>query len=294
MLRITPERFRAITCAARSEHRNAPFRFTSSRWSHQASSASSTCRAAWISPALFTSTSMVPKRASTASNMASTCALSETSAAMAIAPGIPAATSSARSRERSLTATLAPSRPKRSATARPMPWPAPVTSTPWPSNRKPPSVRRRCFRTRPPHRNLRRGRQRARVNLRGHRFVLIVLIVLAVNVHVIARQAAADQQRRQNPDPFQRPAVPGVLARYRRRRGLHHRERRARPEPQLEVPRHQIEMRLPAHLAPEEKYRHNGDQKLRRIGEAEDWHGARSRLRSRLLFGTHRHILLSR
>src|SRR4051794_39194987 len=44
-------------------------------------------------------------------------------------------TSSARAGSTSFTATLAPSAANRSATARPMPWPAPVTSTLCPANR---------------------------------------------------------------------------------------------------------------------------------------------------------------
>ena len=89
--------------------------------------------------ALLTSTSIGPCAATAAATMPSTADLDATSAttATAVPPAavIASTTSSARAGSTSFTATLAPSAANRSATARPMPWPAPVTSTLCPANR---------------------------------------------------------------------------------------------------------------------------------------------------------------
>jgi hypothetical protein len=61
MLMMTPERWRTMIQAARCEQRKAPFKFTPSSRSHQASSPSRKWRPMEMSPALFTSTSTVPK-----------------------------------------------------------------------------------------------------------------------------------------------------------------------------------------------------------------------------------------
>ena len=131
MWMMLPEPLRAMMCAARSEQRNAPLRLTPSILSHHSSSPSRKWRAAWMLPALFTRMSTVPKCSMVKSNIASTCDLLETSAGKASAspPGMAWATCVARAASRSLTTTRAPSAANRSATAWPMPWPAPVTMT---------------------------------------------------------------------------------------------------------------------------------------------------------------------
>src|SRR5436305_9194745 len=92
-----------------------------------------------ITPALLTSTSSPPVADATASNIASICVRSRRSQPTAIAspPAAPIrrAVSPAASWSRSATATLAaPWRVISSAIARPMPWPAPVTSAILPSS----------------------------------------------------------------------------------------------------------------------------------------------------------------
>src|SRR5262245_61770439 len=131
MLIIAPDRLRAMICAARRPHRNALLRLTAMIRCHQAASASRKWRSVAVRLALLISTSSVPKRASVASNSASTCASSETSAmtGSALPPrrSIDCATSVAAAASTSFTTTCAPSAPERSAIARPIPWAAPVT-----------------------------------------------------------------------------------------------------------------------------------------------------------------------
>ena len=141
MWMITPERFRAMIRAARELHKNAPVRLTAMTRSHQASSASRKWRIVSVSPALLTSTSTVPKRRTAVSITPSTWAGTETSAAAAAADPpravIAAATASAPAGATSLTTTCAPSSPKRTAIARPMPRAAPVTIATLPCIRVP-------------------------------------------------------------------------------------------------------------------------------------------------------------
>jgi len=72
---------------------------------------------------------------------------------------------------------------------------------------------------------------------------------------VVGRQPAANQQHQQDAGPSQRLPVPGPLAGDRPSRRFHHAEGRARSQNQLDVPGHQVQVRLPAHLAPQLKHR---------------------------------------
>src|SRR3954451_17975353 len=91
--------------------------------------------AAWPMPALLWSTSTRPSSSNTCAANASTDSGSVTSTTCAFAlPPISRATASAASRFTSATCTFAPSFAKSSALARPIPEPAPVTTTTLPAN----------------------------------------------------------------------------------------------------------------------------------------------------------------
>src|SRR3954471_3923930 len=140
-------------------------------------------------PALLWRTSTAPASANTASAKASTASGSLTSTEWARAEPICAATASALPRSMSAAWTVAPRRPKSSAVERPIPEPAPVTTTVWPANSA----------TRAPYRL--GGCEGARAVLAG---ALCLVeggvrpseeLLAAGAVHGIGRHADADAQR---------------------------------------------------------------------------------------------------
>ena len=110
---------------------SAPKRLTRSIASRSAPVMSAT-GAGSSTPALLTTTSMRPKRAFASAKQARTSSRFVTSAgSTAVSPPASRATSSSAARRRATSATRAPAAAKASATARPMPLDAPVTSTVW-------------------------------------------------------------------------------------------------------------------------------------------------------------------
>jgi len=65
-----------------------------------------------------------------------------------------------------------------------------------------------------------------------------------------------------------------MRAGYRRGGGFDHGERGARAQSQLQIPRHQIQVALAAHLAPQGEHGNQRDQKQRGIRQTEDRHGS--------------------
>ena len=129
MLMIAPEPCAFITGTARLMHWNMPLRLTSITRCHSSSPISSTGARGPLMPALFTRTSSPPRAASPSSNQRATAAAEPTSAML---PDMPALAPSTSPRLSSVTQqmwTRAPAAWKRSATARPMLRPAPVTIT---------------------------------------------------------------------------------------------------------------------------------------------------------------------
>src|SRR5918998_3543305 len=118
--------------------RKSPVRFASMTRRHSSSGYSSIGTRGPRTPALLTSTSILPKRSTVAPTSLSTSALLDTSAASArtSAPAYSASPATGRtpSSLRELIATRAPSRAKASASALPSPWLAPVTSATLPSS----------------------------------------------------------------------------------------------------------------------------------------------------------------
>src|SRR5207247_871404 len=112
--------------------RNAPRRFVP-RTRSQLSSSSSRNACSSAMPALLTSTSIRSQRCKAAATASSTAAASLTSAgcvqALPPAAAISCAACSSGSRRRPISITSAPSAANRSAIARPIPCPAPVTTT---------------------------------------------------------------------------------------------------------------------------------------------------------------------
>jgi squalene-associated FAD-dependent desaturase len=106
--------------------------------------------------------------------------------------------------------------------------------------------------------------------------LVVVLVAFQVHVAVVAGQAAAHQQRRHDPQPLQCPAVPRVLVGNGGRGGFHHGEGSPGPENQLEIPGHQVQVALAAHLAPQQENGDQRDQELRGVGEAQDGHWCRT------------------
>src|SRR5690606_3791063 len=117
-----------IRAKAARAARNMPLRFTATVSNQSASGISSMRPAGREMPALLNRVSIRPKRRMTASKAASTPAGSVTSQAMGRASGRPAAASAIGSRRRASRATFQPSARNRSATARPIPALAPVTT----------------------------------------------------------------------------------------------------------------------------------------------------------------------
>src|SRR5262245_40512359 len=119
--------------------RNAPRRFVPSTRSQPATSISRNGTSS-ATPALLTRTSIRPHRAIAVETVSRTCSGSPTSAGWANArPPRAAIVSSAVSSGSDLrptSSTSAPSAAKRVAMASPMPWPAPVTMTFFPSKRR--------------------------------------------------------------------------------------------------------------------------------------------------------------
>src|SRR5690242_8923292 len=91
-------------------------------------------------------------------------------------------------------------------------------------------------------------------------------------MEVVAGEAAPDQQREQDPEPFDRAAVPGGRARYGAHGGSDHGERGAAAEAEFHIPRHQVKMALSAYLRPQHEHGDQGDQELRHVGESQDGH----------------------
>jgi hypothetical protein len=122
--------------------RNGAVRLTRMTRSHSASDTSAAADIPSMMPALFTSTSSPPKVSTAAATTCSTTAGSlrspVTATAVPPAASISATTALAVSALTSATTTLAPSPANRSAAARPMPEPAPVTTTLLFSNPLPP------------------------------------------------------------------------------------------------------------------------------------------------------------
>src|SRR5919198_1861526 len=127
MLTITPRPAASIGRAAAWAHRNGAVR-SRSMMRCQSSTASVAESATWPAPALLTSTSSRPNRASARSTSARGAAgsVSSTPTPDARAPNS-AAVASARSCEREVTTTLIPRASSSAATARPMPEEDPVT-----------------------------------------------------------------------------------------------------------------------------------------------------------------------
>src|ERR1700693_1146980 len=126
---------RATLCAIR----NAPRRFVARMRSQPSSSISRNAFSSAM-PALLTSTSICCQRCRATATASSTAAASPTSAgcvhALPSAAAISCAACSSGSRRRPISITSAPSAANRSAMARPIPWPAPVTTTFRPSKRR--------------------------------------------------------------------------------------------------------------------------------------------------------------
>src|SRR6185369_665434 len=97
------------------------------------------------------------------------------------------------------------------------------------------------------------------------RILLLVLVGLAVDMIVVGRQAAADEQRQSDPEPSQGAAVPCVIVTDRGGGRLHRGKRYSGPQAEFEVPGHQVEMALATHLAPDQKNCDQSQEKLRRI-----------------------------
>ena len=166
MLTILPLPAATMTRAAACSAKYRPFRLMPTCTS-QSSSVASRRERARATPALLTSTSRrPPPQSTTASTMARTAAMSSMSTTNGRAPPPPApplpapplpaaaeidaATDAAVSGLRSATATRAPSCANREAMAAPMPCPAPVTITIWPSKRPIAVSSRGCGRRGPP------------------------------------------------------------------------------------------------------------------------------------------------
>lgn len=125
-MRIRP-RPALCMCGATSRHmRKVPPVFTSKHFCQVAQSGSTTVESATI-PALFTSTSIVPWRSTTASTARCTDSGAATSQTTWSTVGAPSAGSSGKAR--SSATTREPSSAKRAAMAAPIPRAAPVTTT---------------------------------------------------------------------------------------------------------------------------------------------------------------------
>src|SRR5438270_7615819 len=128
-----PARRNAGTACLQSSQ--VPVRLTSSTRRQTSSGVSSTEPTAWI-PAPATATSSLPQRSSASATAAASAAESVTSAttALRLLPASPSESRTAptHSSQRSAPTTVAPLRAKAAQVARPIPPPAPVTSTPAP------------------------------------------------------------------------------------------------------------------------------------------------------------------
>jgi hypothetical protein len=96
---------------------------------------------------------------------------------------------------------------------------------------------------------------------RGGRVVLVVLVVVfIVDVRIPGGEAAADQERDRDEEPFHAARVPRRNARNSGLRGLGSGKGRARSQAKFPVPGDQVQVILPAHLAPQREHRHQRDQ----------------------------------
>src|SRR5437667_1436804 len=138
MLTIDPRPARFIARKACLANSHAPFRSTANTRSHSASVISVASKYAFT-PALFTSTSILPWPPTTASTVRTTSASTVTSAQANSMRRPPAASSPAAARpaasSRSIEVTAAPSAASFSTMARPMPRAPPVTSATLPARR---------------------------------------------------------------------------------------------------------------------------------------------------------------
>jgi hypothetical protein len=80
-----------------------------------------------------------------------------------------------------------------------------------------------------------------------------VFLLFAIEMNIVAGKPAPHQQGQQDSDPSQSLQVPGALVGNGGACGFHHGKRGTAAEDQLQVPRHQVEVGLPSHLAPHEK-----------------------------------------
>jgi len=88
----------------------------------------------------------------------------------------------------------------------------------------------------------------------------------------VTGQPATEQTGEHKTKPSQALAVPHAFARHRGGGGFSGRESAAHAEPQFEIPGHEIEVALTAHLAPEDKNGDQSNQKLRGICETKNGH----------------------
>ncbi len=130
-----------ISGSAARVHRNVPVRFVSKHVAPHLKRGFSTVTTGWVIPALFTSTSILPKRCLTAANSAPTDFASRTSHAIGMI--VPALASLAISAalfvsvglSRPVMTTVQPSAARARAMAKPIPRLPPVTTATLPSSR---------------------------------------------------------------------------------------------------------------------------------------------------------------
>src|SRR5579863_7467328 len=112
--------------------------------------------------------------------------------------------------------------------------------------------------------------------------LVLIFVALVVDVDVVGHQAAADQQRQHNTEPFQGAAVPRRLAGNSRNGRLDDGESRTRAQAEFDVPGNQVDMPLAANLAPKHKNGDQRNQELRRISETKNGHRLEPKLHLKL------------
>lgn len=85
------------------------------------------------------------------------------------------------------------------------------------------------------------------------------MVLFAVYVDIIARQATRDEQHQKDSGPAEGLGVPAALVRNGGTGCFHDRKRGAAAEREFEVPGHEVEMALAADLAPQDEYSYQGD-----------------------------------
>jgi hypothetical protein len=88
----------------------------------------------------------------------------------------------------------------------------------------------------------------------------IVACLFQIVVRVEARHAAEEERGEREAGPFDGLAVPAVLTLNGRHAGARDAHRCAASEAEFDRPRHQIQMRLTAHLAPKREHGYHGNQ----------------------------------